>query len=66
MGEHVKGCGGGENNPMDESCPRAANGFHCIHWYDAEPCCACGAPACPACLAESEGDVLDAKETTDV
>ena len=52
---HVRGCGGGENNPMDESCPKREDGAHCNCWYDAEACCSCGAPACPACKAESAG-----------
>jgi hypothetical protein len=29
----------------DESCPKRDDGQHCSCWYDAEACCACGAPA---------------------
>lgn len=25
-------------------CPVRPDKLHCNHWYDEEPCCACGAP----------------------
>lgn len=29
--------------PTDsEACPKSNDGMHCQHWYDCEPCCACG------------------------
>lgn len=26
----------------DGACPKSADGMHCDHWWDEEPCCACG------------------------
>lgn len=26
----------------DGHCEAREDGIHCVHWWDAEPCCACG------------------------
>ena len=26
----------------ETACPVREDGQHCEHWYDCEPCCACG------------------------
>jgi hypothetical protein len=33
------------NIDWETSCPARPDGRHCEHWYDADPCCACGDPA---------------------
>lgn len=38
-------------------CPAREDGQHCNHWYDGEPCCACGN--------NSAGPASQSKEATD-
>lgn len=34
-----------EDEAAEQTCPNREDDMHCIHWWDGEPCCACGAPA---------------------
>ncbi len=44
-----------------ELCPEGTptDGFHCVHWYDGEPCCRCGAPAMTEEERREQGMIAD-------
>lgn len=31
----------------DEHCASSPDGMHCVHWWDGERCCQCGAAEMP-------------------
>jgi len=45
----------------DEHCPKRADETHCVHWWDGEACCSCGAPAMTA-AERAELDALNGEE----
>lgn len=31
-----------DDDEWETPCPKREDKIHCVHWYDAEPCCNCG------------------------
>ena len=55
--------------PADEEfCPEGTSddAFHCVHWYDGDACCACGAPPMTDEQKREQGMLIDEDGWTDV